>query len=82
MSYDRLSGREKDVVNLLMDAGLSEIRNRQVMMAKELGISTSTVKQALRTVGFKYGVDARIHNVSVRVVYLRALELGLLQPIV
>lgn len=47
-------------------------------MAKVLGVSVQTVKHHISSISLKYHIDSERFIPSVRIVYLRAKELGLL----
>lgn len=79
--YSRCSSRERQVMDLLMQAGVPTDVDAPLVerFAIELKISIMSVKHNLTRLGMRYGVDSRRYNFCCRLVYLRAIELGLIQ---
>lgn len=78
MSYESLSPRQKQAVDILMSGDCAP-RNTIATLADRMGISGTTVKQTLHEAAYKYGVPPNGPYIpSVRLVYLRAKELGML----
>ena len=77
MSYRMCTPTERTIVDNLM-AGQFTARNFLRDMAGLAGVATSTMKRQLTAIYIVYGIDSRAFNPHVRLVYLRALELGML----
>lgn len=79
MSYERLRPSEKKIVDLLM-SGLyvAQGRDYRKEIARQLHLSESTVAKHCWRIYTVYGIDLDKFRGMIRVVYLRAKELGLI----
>jgi len=77
MTYNRLSPRQKQLVDFLM-ASVHKDRGLIAQCAEHLGLAKVTVRQQLQSIYRKYDIDRSKYTPHVRLIYLRALELGLL----
>lgn len=79
MSYELLTAREKEIVDLVM-SGLyvAEGRDYRKELGRQLGISESTVAKHCWRIYAIYRIDLSKFRGMVRLVYLRAKELGLI----
>jgi hypothetical protein len=77
VSYERLSPRQKQAVDLLFDYDRGP-RNTISYLSEQMNLAPTTVKQLLSKSSAKYGIQSHLYIPSVRLVYLRAKELGML----
>lgn len=78
MSYALCSRRQKQVIDELMK-GPDSGRRITEQIAETLHIATNTAKRYMTQASWKYGIDGKRFHLSVRLVYLRAIELGLIR---
>lgn len=77
--YDRLTPRQKELVDALMDG--TATRPWMQNLGKIMGCSLGTIRSYLQLIYMKYGIEQRTRSPftpMVRLVYLRSKELGLL----
>lgn len=76
MSYERLTVKQKKVVDLLMQG------YTQKMIMKEMDISSITVKRHMGDITNIYGIPHKGKYVPhIRIMFLRAIELGIIGPL-
>jgi DNA-binding CsgD family transcriptional regulator len=80
VSYASLSPRQKQAVDLLMSGACStkRLQRRYAAMGKIMGVGEKVAKMHVMNAAEKYGVEYMSWCVAVRLVYLRAKELGML----
>jgi hypothetical protein len=77
VSYGACTAAEREVVDYLMK-GQHTAKHLLRDLADKLGIVMWDVKRRLAAIYVVYGIDSKKFNPHVRLVYLRAKELGLL----
>jgi predicted transcriptional regulator len=80
--YFDLPAKEKQVLDLIMENGKHGERDLRRGLSKEMGVAERTAKAYLHRLYNAYNIDARQRGPwapSVRLVYLRAKEMGLIQ---
>lgn len=76
--YDMLSPRQQFLVDFVLWSGYNGIEYK-IEAAKVLGIAERTVKADMTAIFNAYGIDKKNCIPSVRLVYLRSKELGLIK---
>jgi DNA-binding CsgD family transcriptional regulator len=77
MIYKQLTPRQQYIVDLMMEGRLGADYRQGI--ADRMGVSINTAKNYLRLIWLRYGIDASRYAPRVRLVYLRARELGMVQ---
>lgn len=75
--YEHLPPRDREMVDFLM-SGDYVAREFTKTAGERMGIPESTVKYRMARIGRIYGIDRKRYLPSVRLVYLRSKELGLI----
>jgi hypothetical protein len=80
VSYERLSPRQKQAVDLLFSGAccMKPYKNRDEAMGYRMGVTEGTAKGFVNQAAIKYSIDAFDWDIGVRLCYLRAKELGML----
>lgn len=80
MSYDKLSPKEKEVLDYMMFSHLQE--NRLILsLSKALNTSRRTMQNRLKIIYIKYDIDTTYWAPRCRLVYLRGRELGMIDAL-
>jgi DNA-binding CsgD family transcriptional regulator len=76
--YDRCTAKEKAIVDYMLNSKPNFGKPTRQNIADHFGVKVHTVIRHLRNLYDAYGIDSEIFSPQVRLVYLRAKELGLI----